>query len=267
MLQLPAPKTSSHQHIIPRHAKYVAISALILFALASSYIPAFGILYQRSNYRKHEINIPKRVEGIAVKKITIQQNKKVTIVSRSKIHTAITPTVTPATALNKKTQPVEVAAVKPTEAIVQAVLTSTPTVAPQPKIEGTASTNPDEAKGKFLSVLNAYRQKKGKSTLAWDGNLAGFAQGRAEKFDREGKMDEHAGFHDLINNDGFNRMGFLSLAENSSYGDTRDPIFIIETLYGQSPGHDANQLNGEYTHVGIGASGKATDFLFGGRKK
>jgi uncharacterized protein YkwD len=127
--------------------------------------------------------------------------------------------------------------------------------------------NPGDSRQQLLSALNAYRQKKGKSSLAWDNTLASFAQGRAEKFDRDGAMDNHAGFRDMLNNNGFSQMGFMALAENSSYGDSRDPIYIIETLYGQSPGHDANQLNGEYTHVGVGASGKATDFVFGGRKK
>jgi uncharacterized protein YkwD len=247
--------THTRQHIIPPHVKYIVISAIIIFSIFSSQIPALGILYTKSYYRDaKKITTPKKLEKIIVTSAPIKK-------TMSNTRVASKPTGGHQSALHKdlKESSSQVAKVIPTN-------TPVPTVAPT-VAQVQEAVVPGDAKGQLFAALNSYRQKKGKSQLSWSDTLAGFAQGRAEQFDREGKMDNHAGFHDLINNNGFSRMGFLALAENSSFGDTRDPVFIIESLYGQSPGHDANQLNGEYTHVGIGASGKATDLLFGGRKK
>lgn len=261
-------KISFHprQHIIPPHAKYVVISAIIIFAIFSSHIPAFSILYAKSNYRdSKKVASSKKLQTIVVTKTPIRKTDG-SKVSKTSNTSYIASNVTPAPTKNYQADN-KITQVPRQEIKVAVTNTSAPTAAPTQEPQAPSSSVPGDAKGQLLSALNAYRQKKGKSSLSWDDTLAEFAQGRAEQFDREGKMDNHAGFHDLVNNDGFNRMGFMSLAENSSFGDTRDPVFIIETLYGQSSGHDANQLNGEYTHVGIGASGKATDFLFGGKKK
>lgn len=267
MLRFSAFGFRPRQHIIPPHAKYVVISAIIIFAVVSPYIPAFKVLYEKSNYRDHKIVVPKKVEAVSIKSNTIKQKTFIHITSSknsSVVATKLTPTPSPS-----KKQAITAPSAKPTEKPKQLNPTNTPmpTATPAPTQQAQNSASPNDARGQLFSALNAYRQKKGKPSLSWDNTLAGFAQGRAEQFDREGKMDDHAVFRDLINNDGFNRMGFMSLAENSSYGDTRDPVFIIETLYGQSPGHEVNQMNSEYTHVGVGTSGKATDFIYGGRKK
>lgn len=119
----------------------------------------------------------------------------------------------------------------------------------------------------FLKALNDYRNKHGKSALSWDGNLADYAQERAESYRNQGGLDHHAGFNDFIHSkDGFKKLGFNALGENSGYGHTEGAVSIIENSYGQSSSHNENQLSENWSHVGIGNSGTATNFIFGGRK-
>ncbi len=119
----------------------------------------------------------------------------------------------------------------------------------------------------ILTALNQYRQTQGKGTLTWDDKLANFAQSRAEYFVAIGDLDSHAGFSDYINNqDGFHKLGFMSLGENSSYGYTLAAVHLIEWVYAGDKPHNDNQLNSKWTHVGIGVSGTATDLVFGGEK-
>jgi len=117
-----------------------------------------------------------------------------------------------------------------------------------------------------LLALNSYRQRNGRGALAWDGKLGDFAQGRASSFNSSGKLDNHAGFTDFINNhDGFHVLGFQSLGENSSYGFTLEAVHLIETVYAGDKPHNDNQLSSNWSSVGIGVSGTATDLVFGGK--
>ena len=119
----------------------------------------------------------------------------------------------------------------------------------------------------LLQALNAYRQKNGKPPLQWDGKLAAFSQQRADFFNQQNDLDGHAGFTDMMNNhDGFHSLGFWTLGENSAIGQHVSAQELIENVYGKSPGHNANELNPDYSYVGIGVNGTATNFIFGGRK-
>jgi uncharacterized protein YkwD len=119
----------------------------------------------------------------------------------------------------------------------------------------------------ILSALNSYRAKKGIGALSFDQKLTDFSNSRVSHFASIGNIDNHAGFRELLNNDGFSKMGFWMLAENSGTGFRGNPTELIESFYGKSSGHNANQLNPGYTHVGIGVKGLYTNLVFGGRKK
>lgn len=119
----------------------------------------------------------------------------------------------------------------------------------------------------IYEALNSYRQKKGKSLLSWDDKLAGFAQDRANFFSSQGKLDSHAGFREYMNQDGFSKLGFNSLGENASFGYTLEGVHLIEWVYAGDKPHDDNQLSSEWSHVGVGASGTATDLIFGGKRR
>lgn len=125
----------------------------------------------------------------------------------------------------------------------------------------------ESSENMFLKALNDYRVKNDKPALGWDSKLAEYALSRAQLYARQGGLDHHAGFQDFINNqDGFKKLGFSSLGENSGYGHTQDPVFIVEEAYGKSASHNENQLAQRWSHVGIGISGTATNFIFGGSK-
>lgn len=120
----------------------------------------------------------------------------------------------------------------------------------------------------IISALNAYRISRGKSALQYDQKLSEYAQGRANGFASKNAMDSHAGFQDFISNqDGFNKMGFYSMGENSSLGYKLQGVHLIEKVFAGDAPHDTNQLNPEWTHVGVGVSGLAVDIIFGGRKQ
>ena len=117
----------------------------------------------------------------------------------------------------------------------------------------------------ILVALNNYRQNHGSQPLSWDDNLANFATERANSFNQSGKLDEHAGFYlYLANSDNQKQIGFYNLGENSSIGYQLEGVHLIEWVYASDEGHNQNQLNTKWTHVGIGVSGTATDLVFGG---
>lgn len=129
---------------------------------------------------------------------------------------------------------------------------------------------PDSAMGtpqEIFTALNKYRQQHGRGSLAWDDKLAGFANSRAEYFSQRGNLDSHAGFLDYLNNqDGFQKLGFANIGENSSIGFTLYAVHLIEWVYAGDEGHNNNQLNSDWNYVGIGVKGNATDLIFAGNK-
>lgn len=182
-----------------------------------------------------------------------------------------------------------------TQEIVARKVTATPTPTPQPASQHTgkeSDSNSDSGEGKpgksrqigeytwtidvpdddragtageILQALNTYRQKHGKGSLSWNDTLASFAQSRADKFSGEAKTDGHAGFMDYLNNqNGFSKLGFMRLGENSSLGYKVSATHLIEWVYAGDSPHDTNQLSGDWTSVGIGVNGVATDLIFAG---
>lgn len=113
----------------------------------------------------------------------------------------------------------------------------------------------------ILAALNAYRQKKGRGVLVWSDVLGGIAQGRVATFVRIGTLDSHAGFRLYFAQ--MPGIGFTGLGENSSYGYHISATDLIEQAYAGDEPHDQNQLNPDWTHVGIAALGVATDVVFG----
>jgi uncharacterized protein YkwD len=119
----------------------------------------------------------------------------------------------------------------------------------------------------LLDALNSYRNRHGRSTLSLDDNLVKFAKLRVDKFIGLGKTDEHSGFNDYLkDNDNFKKLGFRKLGENSSSGYQLYGVHVIEWIYAGDKPHDDNQLDPEWSHVGIGVNGNMTDLVFGGFK-
>ena len=120
----------------------------------------------------------------------------------------------------------------------------------------------------IFEALNSYRTKMGISKVIWSDTLSAYAASRANEFSQKGALDGHAGFMAFMNQqDGFSKLGFNGLGENSSFGYILSGPRLIEEVYAADSEHNNNQLSSEWTHVGIGASGTATDLVFGGKKR
>lgn len=116
----------------------------------------------------------------------------------------------------------------------------------------------------ILKAVNDYRQKFGSQILTLDNKLTSYAQSRADFFYSIDKLDSHAGFINFLDNeDGFNKLGFSQLGENSSIGYQLNGVHLIEWVYAGDEAHNKNQLNTSWDHVGIGVKGTATCLIFG----
>lgn len=117
----------------------------------------------------------------------------------------------------------------------------------------------------LFEALNNYRQSKGVNKLQYDARLSQYAQSRTDYFVTLGKTDEHTGFNEFLKTEeNFQKLGFASLGENSSWGYQMTGVHLIEWIYAADSSHDNNQLDPDWTQVGIGINGTATDLIFGG---
>ena len=118
-----------------------------------------------------------------------------------------------------------------------------------------------------FEALNHYRNVNGSSTLTWDDRLASYAQSRADYMASIQTTDKHAGFNNFVENeDGFAKLGYYSLGENSYFGGPLNGVHLIEWVFAKSPGHDANQKDNSWSHVGIGVTNSTVNLNFGGNK-
>lgn len=119
----------------------------------------------------------------------------------------------------------------------------------------------------IYEALNNYRKNHNVGYLAWDEKLAQYASTRAELFKNIQTTDAHAGLNDYLQNqDGFNKLGFNRVGENSYFGGPQLGVHVIEWVFSSSSEHNANQLDGAWSHVGIGATDQSVNIIFGGSK-
>jgi uncharacterized protein YkwD len=120
----------------------------------------------------------------------------------------------------------------------------------------------------ILIALNEYRQKQGSQILVWDNTLADYAQSRADYFFLVNKTDAHKGFLDFVENqDGYNKLGYNWLGENSSFGYQVLGVHLIEWVFAGDKPHNDNQLAQRWDHAGIGVKGTAVDIIFATSKR
>lgn len=116
----------------------------------------------------------------------------------------------------------------------------------------------------IMGALNDYRRRFGAAILMWDEKLANFAQSRADYFDTSQGLDSHKGFGEFLEKeDGFNKLGFNAVGENSSYGYVMTGTHLIEWIFAGDEPHNKNQLNKDWAYVGIGIKNEAVDIIFG----
>ena len=115
----------------------------------------------------------------------------------------------------------------------------------------------------IFEALNTYRLKHGRNVLSWDNRLSDYAAQRSQYFTQIGNLDDHAGFAEYVKSEeNVRKLGFYWLGENSSYGYHLEGVHLIEWVYAGDQPHDDNQLNPDWTHVGIGVDGNQTDLIF-----
>jgi uncharacterized protein YkwD len=116
----------------------------------------------------------------------------------------------------------------------------------------------------LYEALMSYRSVKNKPRLSWDDKLASYAQERAIYIHSNG-LDGHIGFNDFISNQGgYDKLGYRHLGENMA-NMKMTGVHLVEWIYAQSPGHEANQL-GDWSHIGIGVYGDCCVLVFSGAK-
>lgn len=118
----------------------------------------------------------------------------------------------------------------------------------------------------FLA-LNLYRSRHGSNPLSWNDDLAQYAETRVDHYATIGQTDKHEGFMKFVEEPNNVRgLGFNALGENSSQGFKLNATHLIEWMYAGDEPHNKNQLNPEWTHVGIAVKDTFTELIFGGKK-
>lgn len=191
----------------------------------------------------------------------------------------LTPTLKPTKTLAPTARPL------PTSVEQASTPTSTPTAAPTAatdqsqytaekigdttwRVKNVANDSSMASAQDLFNALNSYRQSRGVGTLAFDQGLTDLANSRVNTFASNGGLDQHAGFKDFMNNDGFSKVGFNGLGENAAHlagpmsGDR-----IVKEIFGADGAHDGNQLDGAWTHAGIGINGNFVNVNFGKGKR
>ena len=114
----------------------------------------------------------------------------------------------------------------------------------------------------LFELTNEARANNGLSPLKRNTQLDKLAQGKAESMhNTKAEMSiSHSGFDERAKI--ANSYGFNLVAENIAYGGFEASSF--DEMWMSSPGHKANILDRELTHVGIGVYGKYAVQLFGG---
>lgn len=116
----------------------------------------------------------------------------------------------------------------------------------------------------IFEALNAYRNTKGVGSLNWDEKLAALARERVLEVPNE--TVAHEGFRRRMSESGFwDEYEINGAGENASSGYRLNGVHLIEWMYASDSGHDSNQLNINWTHVGIAVSGSNSVLIFGNK--
>lgn len=117
----------------------------------------------------------------------------------------------------------------------------------------------DGVAGAFLSDVNALRAAEGRSALVRDAGLDAFAQSWAATMAADGSLHHSTLISDVV------ASGWSAAGENIAFGPDEASVFAGLRA---SPGHRANMVSADYSHVGIGVVVVGpvvwTDHLFAG---
>ncbi|MEV0946865.1 CAP domain-containing protein [Rhodococcus sp. NPDC049939] len=132
--------------------------------------------------------------------------------------------------------------------------TATATAASSPfdlLVSGSAGTGPSDSTDttvvqEIISATNAERTSRGLRPLIVDSGLTRTAQGWSEVMARTGKFVHNSSSDDDL------RPGWTAAAENIIAGWDPESGFDLVARWMRSPGHRANILDRNLTHIGVG---------------
>lgn len=231
--------------------KLLRILLLVLFANIFIFLIIFLLSFYNSKneIKKNSEEINTSFEKEEQKSETTESLPIETIDENKKLTAVITPTITPkVNVLPKDNEPWGVA--KQID-----------------DVTWTMKVGEDERIGtpqEIFEALNVYRKQHNKGQLAWDQNLADFAQERADLFDSIKNTDKHAGFKNCMENeDCASKLGRNYIGENSAYGYKLYGVHLIEWIFAGDEPHNTNQLDTKWVYVGVGVKGLGIDIIFG----
>ena len=128
------------------------------------------------------------------------------------------------------------------------------------------STPPAAEEQRAFDLVNAERQAKGLTPLAWDDRLALMARSHAEDMARGGGRGhtDRAGLGMTARAEVFGVGGFEALGENIGYSEgDEDPVAVVLARWTGHDMHRQNILAPDFTHSGMGVAKAANgDVLF-----
>ena len=105
-----------------------------------------------------------------------------------------------------------------------------------------AGADPASAEASFYDHVNRVRASEGKPPLVIDDQAAGVARAWSSEMARSGQLSHNPNLKSQVAN-------WRTLGENVGVGSNPE---VIQRALENSPGHRANMVNPEFTHVGIG---------------
>lgn len=130
--------------------------------------------------------------------------------------------------------------------------TPTPTATPVPPTATPASTGLDVEEQNFLTLINQYRQSKGLAPLRLNQNLINASKWMSQDMGAKNYFSHT----DSLGRDPFVRMAAFGYNFNTYKGENiaagYSTAASVMTGWQNSPGHNQNMLNPNYTVIGIG---------------
>lgn len=106
-----------------------------------------------------------------------------------------------------------------------------------------AAVDPVNAENQFVDLINDERTARGLTPLAVQSDLVAGARYQADAIRDAGRLFHNPDLADVVDS------GWMKLGENVGYGGT---VSGLHAAFMNSPGHRANVLDPNFTHVGLG---------------
>lgn len=119
---------------------------------------------------------------------------------------------------------------------------------PKEESKSTVEVGNSSLEDQVVQLVNAERKKHGLSALSKNSTVVTIARNHSKKMAESGSL-YHSNFGNSLKNNG---VGYRTAGENVAYGTSPfSPQSVVQSWM-NSPGHKANILNENFTHIGVG---------------